>query len=217
MSGLFGPYVPAAEARAEGREREFPTVARGLGREGLEDAEGVDEALQLGQLACAQDRVTSYVRMLTCITFVCRGPPKSRHRHPRQLPPTRHHRLPPRLLHVRPLSSSHTCSTLTHTPSLPSFPLLTAHLACAPDPAAHAVLGTTYLPGRASALAGTAEGPSFNNGGGDGGGGAAAAAAKKKKEALKGSRGVEALKKVNVKGMRSLKDMFGGGGGKGKK
>ena len=92
-----------------------------------------------------------------------------------------------------------------------SFPLLDAHVAAAPDAASAAILGTTYLPGRASAKNGTAEGPSFNS---DGGGGAAAAAAKKKKEAAKGSRGVEALKKVNTKGMRSLKDMFGGGGGK---
>ncbi|GAA6058895.1 hypothetical protein JCM10212_002847 [Sporobolomyces blumeae] len=61
-------------------------------------------------------------------------------------------------------------------------------------------LGTTYLPGRGSTKI---------EGEGSLGGGAAAALAKKRKAETKGSRGVEALKKVNTKGMKSLAEMFG--------
>jgi len=139
----------------------------------------------------------------------------------RPLPPLRS--LHPTRTPPQPLSLSHPfdpsdrlLNTFDFPASLPhhSFPLLTAHLAAGPDPASSAILGTTYLPGRASALTGAAEGPSFGTPADGGlGGGAAAVAAKKKKDAAKGSRGVEALKKVNTKGMKSLKDMFGGGAG----
>ncbi|GAA5947970.1 hypothetical protein JCM3775_001143 [Rhodotorula graminis] len=79
-----------------------------------------------------------------------------------------------------------------------SFPALTAYLSSS---ATSSVLGSTYLPGRAAAKLEAALA------GGDSGFGAAA---KKRKAAeSKGSRGVEALKKVNTKGMASLKDMFG--------
>ncbi|GAA5993483.1 hypothetical protein JCM5350_007977 [Sporobolomyces pararoseus] len=64
-------------------------------------------------------------------------------------------------------------------------------------------LTTNYLPGRSSSnsdLSGVEAGL---------GGGNAAAAAKKRKLEAKGSRGVEALKKVNTKGMKSLAEMFG--------
>jgi ribonuclease H2 subunit B len=61
-------------------------------------------------------------------------------------------------------------------------------------------LGTTYLPGRGSSKDSDASSL---------GGGNAAAAAKKRKLESKGSRGVEALKKVNTKGMKSLAEMFG--------
>lgn len=44
--------------------------------------------------------------------------------------------------------------------------------------------------------------------GGGNGFGAAAAAAKKKKAALKGSRGVETLKKASTRGMKTLAEMF---------
>jgi len=62
-------------------------------------------------------------------------------------------------------------------------------------------LGTTYLPGRGSSKL---DSDSSSLGGGN-----AAAAAKKRKLESKGSRGVEALKKVNTKGMKSLAEMFG--------
>ncbi|GAA5900235.1 hypothetical protein JCM8208_002060 [Rhodotorula glutinis] len=79
-----------------------------------------------------------------------------------------------------------------------SFPALSAYLSSS---ATSSVLGSTYLPGRAAAKLEAALA------GGDSGFGAAA---KKRKAAeSKGSRGVEALKKVNTKGMASLKDMFG--------
>ncbi|GAA5826564.1 hypothetical protein JCM11251_002431 [Rhodosporidiobolus azoricus] len=77
------------------------------------------------------------------------------------------------------------------------FPALSAYLS---TNTTSAFLDTTYLPGRGSAK--------FADDGADLGGGAAAAAKKRKAEASKGSRGVEALKKVNTKGMSSLKDMF---------
>ncbi|GAA6002947.1 hypothetical protein JCM10207_001913 [Rhodosporidiobolus poonsookiae] len=78
-----------------------------------------------------------------------------------------------------------------------SFPALAAFLS---TNTTSTVLTTTYLPGRGSAK--------LDNGGA-GDGGAGAAAKKRKAEASKGSRGVEALKKVNTKGMSSLKDLFG--------
>lgn len=79
-----------------------------------------------------------------------------------------------------------------------SFPALTAYLSSSN---VSSVLGSTYLPGRAAAKLEAALA------GADLGGGAAL---KKRKAAeSKGSRGVEALKKVNTKGMASLKDMFG--------
>ncbi|BGP48869.1 hypothetical protein JCM10450v2_004748 [Rhodotorula kratochvilovae] len=79
-----------------------------------------------------------------------------------------------------------------------SFPALTAYLSSSSH---STVLGSTYLPGRGAAKLEAALA------GGELGGGAAA---KKRKAAeSKGSRGVEALKKVNTKGMASLKDMFG--------
>ncbi|GAA6032627.1 hypothetical protein JCM8097_004849 [Rhodosporidiobolus ruineniae] len=93
--------------------------------------------------------------------------------------------LPPALAHT--LLSAYT------------FPSLTAYLSLNTS---SAFLQTTYLPGRSSS--------SSNLDGGDGADGGAGAAAKKRKaEASKGSRGVEALKKVNTKGMSSLKDLFG--------
>ncbi|GAA5891678.1 hypothetical protein JCM6882_006164 [Rhodosporidiobolus microsporus] len=76
-----------------------------------------------------------------------------------------------------------------------TFPTLTAYLS---TNTGSSVLNTTYLPGRGSAK--------FADDGADLGGGSAAK--KRKAEASKGSRGVEALKKVNTKGMSSLKDMF---------
>ena len=63
------------------------------------------------------------------------------------------------------------------------------------------VLSTTYLPGRSSSLA-LGDEISGN------GFGAAAAAAKKRKLEAKGSRGVEMLKKVSTRGMKSLSDMW---------
>ena len=56
VAGLFGAYAPtelvkagvAGPAEEEPEGAAFPTVARGLGREGLEE-EGLSEALQLGQ------------------------------------------------------------------------------------------------------------------------------------------------------------------------
>ncbi|GAA5960470.1 hypothetical protein JCM3765_003645 [Sporobolomyces pararoseus] len=62
-------------------------------------------------------------------------------------------------------------------------------------------LTTNYLPGRSSSNSDLSEAAL--------GGGNAAAAAKKRKLESKGSRGVEALKKVNTKGMKSLAEMFG--------
>lgn len=58
------------------------------------------------------------------------------------------------------------------------------------------MLSATYLPGRGG------------GGGGSNGFGAAAEKEKKRKAASKGSRGVEELKKVNTKGMKSLAEMF---------
>ncbi|BGP32821.1 hypothetical protein JCM10296v2_004605 [Rhodotorula toruloides] len=78
-----------------------------------------------------------------------------------------------------------------------SFTALDAHLSSTTD---SSVLNSTYLPGRGAAKLEA----SFS---GELGGGAAAK--KRKAEQSKGSRGVEALKKVNTKGMRSLKDLFG--------
>ncbi|GAA5838495.1 hypothetical protein JCM3766R1_005995 [Sporobolomyces carnicolor] len=67
-------------------------------------------------------------------------------------------------------------------------------------------LGTTYLPGRQSSKTSSSDDPSSSS---SLGGGNAAAAAKKRKLEAKGSRGVEALKKVNTRGMKSLAEMFG--------
>ncbi|GAA6049720.1 hypothetical protein JCM3770_004426 [Rhodotorula araucariae] len=79
-----------------------------------------------------------------------------------------------------------------------SFPALETYLSSSTH---STVLGSTYLPGRAAAKLEAALA------GGELGGGAAA---KKRKAAeSKGSRGVEALKKVNTKGMANLRDMFG--------
>ncbi|BGP16923.1 hypothetical protein JCM10213_007368 [Rhodosporidiobolus nylandii] len=75
-----------------------------------------------------------------------------------------------------------------------AFPALTAYLSANTG---STILGADYLVGRGSAK--------LDNGGELGGG---AALKKRKAEASKGSRGVEALKKVNTKGMSSLKDMF---------
>ncbi|GAA5830974.1 hypothetical protein JCM5353_004459 [Sporobolomyces roseus] len=87
---------------------------------------------------------------------------------------------------------------LSHTLlSAYEFPALTAFLS---SHTSSSFLGTTYLPGRGSSKL---DGDSAL------GGGNAAAAAKKRKLESKGSRGVEALKKVNVKGMKSLAEMFG--------
>ncbi|GAA5854086.1 hypothetical protein JCM8547_008220 [Rhodosporidiobolus lusitaniae] len=74
-----------------------------------------------------------------------------------------------------------------------SFPALTTYLSSTSN---SSVLGTTYLPGRGAAKLEAAE-----LGGGS-------AAKKRKAEASKGSRGVEALKKVNTKGMATLASMF---------
>ncbi|BGP00213.1 Ribonuclease H2 subunit B [Rhodotorula toruloides] len=78
-----------------------------------------------------------------------------------------------------------------------SFSELDAHLSTTTN---SSVLNSTYLPGRGAAKLEA----SFS---GELGGGAAAK--KRKAEQSKGSRGVEALKKVNTKGMKSLKDLFG--------
>ena len=95
------------------------------------------------------------------------------------------------------LSALSLLAKLTYTLAR-SFPALSAYLS---STATSSVLGSTYLPGRAAAKLEAALA------GGDSGFGAAA---KKRKAAeSKGSRGVEALKKVNTKGMASLKDMFG--------
>lgn len=59
----------------------------------------------------------------------------------------------------------------------------------------------TYLPGRGSAKMGGGVSPDDLGGG--------SAAKKRKAEQSKGSRGVEALKKVNTKGMKSLAELFG--------
>ena len=90
---------------------------------------------------------------------------------------------------------------------LQRFPSLTSFLSSSHTTSSF--LNTTYLPGRGGG------GSSKLVDGGDSGalalgGGNAAAQAKKRKLESKGSRGVEALKKVNVKGMKSLKEMFGG-------
>ncbi|BGP25340.1 ribonuclease H2, subunit B [Rhodotorula toruloides] len=77
------------------------------------------------------------------------------------------------------------------------FSALEAHLSTTTN---SSVLNSTYLPGRGAAKLEA----SFS---GELGGGAAAK--KRKAEQSKGSRGVEALKKVNTKGMKSLKDLFG--------
>ncbi|GJN91104.1 hypothetical protein Rhopal_004121-T1 [Rhodotorula paludigena] len=78
-----------------------------------------------------------------------------------------------------------------------TFPELTKYLSANTT---SNVLQTTYLPGRGSAKL-EANGESDQ--------GFGAAAKKRKAEQSKGSRGVEALKKVNTKGMSSLKDLFG--------
>ncbi|KWU42449.1 hypothetical protein RHOSPDRAFT_36057 [Rhodotorula sp. JG-1b] len=78
------------------------------------------------------------------------------------------------------------------------FPALTAYLSLTTPNSV--VLNTTYLPGRGSAK--------FDNAAGDDLGGGSAAK-KRKAEQSKGSRGVEALKKVNTKGMKSLAELFG--------
>ncbi|GAA5964105.1 hypothetical protein JCM8115_005342 [Rhodotorula mucilaginosa] len=78
------------------------------------------------------------------------------------------------------------------------FPALTAYLSLTTPNSV--VLNTTYLPGRASAK--------FDNATGDDLGGGSAAKKRKAVES-KGSRGVEALKKVNTKGMKSLAELFG--------
>ncbi|GAA5863946.1 hypothetical protein JCM3774_004427 [Rhodotorula dairenensis] len=78
------------------------------------------------------------------------------------------------------------------------FPALTAYLSLTTPNSV--VLNTTYLPGRGSAKFDSATGDELGGG---------SAAKKRKAEQSKGSRGVEALKKVNTKGMKSLAELFG--------
>ncbi|GAA5987944.1 hypothetical protein JCM10908_007279 [Rhodotorula pacifica] len=78
------------------------------------------------------------------------------------------------------------------------FPALTAYLSLTTPNSV--VLNTTYLPGRGSAKFDSATGEELGGG---------SAAKKRKAEQSKGSRGVEALKKVNTKGMKSLAELFG--------
>lgn len=77
------------------------------------------------------------------------------------------------------------------------FPALEVHLA---STTTSSVLSSTYLPGRGSSNGEGAEGGN--------GFGAAAAKEKKRKADAKGSQGVEALKKVNTKGMKKLDFFF---------
>ncbi|GAA5938189.1 hypothetical protein JCM1841_002838 [Sporobolomyces salmonicolor] len=133
----------------ESSVRPFPTVSRGLGREGIGSGQGLSDEIQL------ETRQKYAIGILS-------------------------NYLPPALAHT--LLSAY------------SFASLNAHLATTNT---SSVLGTTYLPGRGSAKL-EAE---VSLGGG--------AAAKKRKAETKGSRGVEALKKVNTKGMKSLAEMFG--------
>ncbi|GAA5912073.1 hypothetical protein JCM5296_001359 [Sporobolomyces johnsonii] len=133
----------------EANVRPFPTVSRGMGREGIGSGQGLSHEIQLEtRQKYAVGVISNY--------------------------------LPPALAHT--LLSAY------------SFPSLTAHLATTNT---SSVLGTTYLPGRGSAKL---EAEASLGGG---------AAAKKRKAETKGSRGVEALKKVNTKGMKSLAEMFG--------
>ncbi|BGP56040.1 hypothetical protein JCM8202v2_003649 [Rhodotorula sphaerocarpa] len=79
------------------------------------------------------------------------------------------------------------------------FPALKAYLSLATPNSV--VLDMTYLPGRGSAKMAGGISPDDLGGG--------SAAKKRKAEQSKGSRGVEALKKVNTKGMKSLAELFG--------
>lgn len=88
-----------------------------------------------------------------------------------------------------------TCTDILKTHS---FPALTAYLSLTTPNSV--VLNTTYLPGRGSAKPDNAAGDELGGG---------SAAKKRKAEQSKGSRGVEALKKVNTKGMKSLAELFG--------
>ena len=98
-----------------------------------------------------------------------------------------------------PCAYSRKLSDMLLSPAPPrSFPALTAYLSLTTPNSV--VLNTTYLPGRGSAK--------FDNAAGDDLGGGSAAK-KRKAEQSKGSRGVEALKKVNTKGMKSLAELFG--------
>lgn len=166
----------------------FPTVSRGLGREGVGDGQGMSKEIQIGRLDFAQEAAMG--RALTQARF---DRAETRQKSAigillNYLPPTTSHAL----------LSSYSCvafrlATIAFANvSSCSFPALTAHQSTI---STSSVLSSTYLPGRSSS-----SGPA--------GGGNAAAAAKKKKAATKGSRGVEALKTVSTKGMSKMESFF---------
>ncbi|GAA5876320.1 hypothetical protein JCM16303_007099 [Sporobolomyces ruberrimus] len=156
IDGIFGTLEstePGEHRNAVEAVKPFPTVSRGMAREGAGGGQGLNEQIQReSRQKYAVGIIANY--------------------------------LPPALTHS--LLSAYEFSALSI--------FLSANTTSA-------FLGTTYLPGRGSSKS---ESDLSTLGGGN-----AAAAAKKRKLEAKGSRGVEALKKVNTKGMKSLAEMFG--------
>ncbi|GAA6010285.1 hypothetical protein JCM11491_006249 [Sporobolomyces phaffii] len=158
IDGIFGTYEstePGERRNAVDSVKPFPTVSRGMGKEGVGSGQGLSEQIQRES------------RQKYAVSIIANY-------------------LPPAL--GRTLLSAYTFTALNE--------FLTSN-------SSSSFLGTTYLPGRASSKVG-ADAAATSLGGGN-----AAAAAKKRKLEAKGSRGVEALKKVNTKGMKSLAEMFG--------
>lgn len=177
----------ATEAPLKIADKRFPTVSRGLGREGVGDGLGLSETIQLGECARAS------IRAIPDTGRRRRNAYKGCSRHPVKLSAALDRRAPSRRLFV----SWHRAvlAAVADNYHAGSFAALEAQIAATSTSSA---LSSDYLPGRSNS----------SEGSGGSKGGAAAAAAKKKQLAKKGSRGVEMLKKASTQGMKPLSSFF---------
>ncbi|GAA5932053.1 uncharacterized protein JCM15063_001110 [Sporobolomyces koalae] len=158
IDGIFGAHEstePGETREAVDVVKPFPTVSRGVGREGIGSGQGLSTEIQ------TESRQKYAIGVLSN--------------------------------YLAPKSTEALLAAY-------EFPNLVAYTS---SHSTSAFLGTTYLPGRKNSDL-DIEASASKLGGGN-----AAAIAKKRKLESKGSRGVEALKKVNTRGMKSLAEMFG--------